>query len=273
MRQATLLNHARLACSAMAVLVHAAPAFAEDAKAPTAPAAVVIAPATSLDDLKSRVKKINELVVEGDATLIGRPGPIAVEFKDSTRVALLVAEDLTRRGFPAVANTAGQPTTLRLSARVSMGGPAGRMAFDLGTMFEKVIAGKPAAEQAQIDPAQNVVFGATSYLRTAGLTRIGLFDPFLYRYFTVMAISDALGIHGAANKALTGDQRGICLINCDHWKDTLHWIIVDAVVVSGGEEQKSRAVMKAWLAEIDPQTAFDIAYQTLLQDGLLRKSQ
>jgi hypothetical protein len=184
---------------------------------------------------------------------------------------MLAAQDLTRRGFTSVGNSTDGATLLKLSARVSMRGPAGRMSFDLGTMFDKIMAGKSAAEQAQLDPEQNAVFGATAYARTAGLERIGLFGPYLYQYFSVMSIADALGIHSSVNKALTGDARGVCLINCDNWKNTHHWVIVDAVVVRDGQEKTARAVLKAWMTEIDPQTTFDIAYQALLQDRLLLK--
>jgi hypothetical protein len=90
----------------------------------------------SLEQLKARAKEIIELTVEGDATLVGAPGPVGVEFKDSKRVGLLVAEDLSRRGVPAIPTLGSTPTELRLSARVALRGPSGRLSFDLGTMFE-----------------------------------------------------------------------------------------------------------------------------------------
>lgn len=226
----------------------------------------------SLEQLKARAKEIIELTVEGDATLVGAPGPVGVDFKDSKRVGLLVAEDLSRRGVPAIPTLGSTPTELRLSARVALRGPSGRLSFDLGTMFEKIIAGKSASEQAQVDPEQNVIFGATAYARTAGLERVGLFTPYLYRYFSAMSLADALGVHSAFNKAVTGDSRGVCLINCDNWNNTHHWVIVDAVVVRDGQERTARAVLKAWMTEVDPQTTFDIAYQALLEDRLLRKA-
>lgn len=280
MREATLLKLSRLVLLSLIVgFGLLAGAFAAEVQAPntessrTAEALTVVAPSSSLDALKKRAKEIVELTVEGDATLVAAPQPVGVEFKQSNRVALLVAEDLTRRGVASVVNPTGEGTLLKLSARVSMRGPAGRMSFDLGSMFDKIIAGKSAAEQAQIDPEQNAVFGATAYARTAGLERVGLFGPYLYQYFSAMSIADALGIHSSVNKALTGDARGVCLINCDNWKNTHHWVIVDAVVIANGQETTARAVLKAWMTDIDPQTAFDIAYQALLQDRLLLKDQ
>lgn len=280
MREATLLKLCRLVLRSLigglGLLVGAIAAEVgrPNTEAPRTPEAVTVAvPSASLDALKKRAKEILELTVEGDATLIGAPQPVGVEFKESNRVALLVAEDLTRRGVASAFKPAAEGTLLKLSARVSMRGPAGRMSFDLGNMFEKIMAGKSAAEQAQIDPEQNAVFGATAYARTAGLERVGLFGPYLYQYFSVMSIADALGIHSSVNKALTGDARGVCLINCDNWKNTHHWVIVDAVVIANGQERTARAVLKAWMTDIDPQTAFDIAYQALLQDRLLLKEQ
>lgn len=278
MREATLLKLSRIVLRSliggMGLLVGAIAAEVQVPNVESSPrpeAAALNQPVASLDDLKKRAKEVLELTVEGDATLVGAPQPIAVEFKGSKRVAMLVADDLTRRGVTSVGNATDGPTSLKLSARVSMRGPAGRMSFDLGTMFDKIMAGKSAAEQAQIDPEQNAVFGATAYARTAGLERIGLFGPYLYQYFSVMSIADALGVHSSVNKALTGDNRGVCLINCDNWKNTHHWVIVDAVVVRDGQEKTARAVLKAWMTEIDPQTTFDIAYQAILQDRLLLK--
>lgn len=242
------------------------------AAAPSSPGSSSAEPAlvTTLADLKARTRKIMELTVEGDATLRGAPTPVRVEFKDSPRMALLVANDLTRRGIQAGVEPVTAQATLRMDARISMTGPGGRLTFNLGTMLEKIMAGKSGAELAEVDPLTNAAFNARDYAVKRGLTRVGLFDPFQMRYFTIVSITDALGLHGSVNRWLTGDPRGICLANCDHWKDTMHWVIVDATVTTGSDEKKSRAVLKAWMKEVDPQTTFDIAYQALIEDRLLK---
>lgn len=228
------------------------------------------APAPTFDDLKARAKEIKDLSVSGEGTLVGAATPIGVTFEGSKRVSILVAEDLTRRGYKASADASDAPTQLRLRSRVVLSGPDGDHAFLLGPVFEKILDGKSPAERAAIDPLLRAPQAAIAVGATKGLYEAGVFNAFTYQYFSIMALSDALGIRGGFNKALTGDARGICLINCDNWKNTMHVVTIYAFVTTNGQERRAMSTLKAWMTEIDPQTTFDIAYEALLQDRLLK---
>lgn len=223
-----------------------------------------------LDELKARAKEIKELSVSGEGTLVGAATPIVVTFEGSKRVSILVAEDLTRRGYKASADAPDAPTQLRLRSRVVLSGPDGDHAFLLGPVFEKILDGKSPAERTAIDPLLRAPQAAIAVGATKGLYEAGVFNAFTYQYFSIMALSDALGIRGGFNKALTGDARGICLINCDNWKNTMHVVTIYAFVTANGQERRAMSTFKAWMTEIDPQTTFDIAYEALLQDRLLK---
>lgn len=226
-------------------------------------------PAASWDGLKGRAKAIKEIEIEGDASLIGVASPIGVLFKESPGLSKLVAADLLQRGVPVTVDVGASKTEFTLSARLTMSGPAGRIFFSYGPMFEKLMAAKSPDDPAKVDPALNLASAVASYGVSKGLERVGLFNSFLFDYYNVLTLSDLLGVRAAVNKALTGDARGVCLVNCTHWNDTYHWIIIDATVIQQGVEKRARVAAKMFLAQIDPQTAFDIAYEALLRDRLL----
>lgn len=81
-----------------------------------------------------------------------------------------------------------------------------------------------------------------------------------------------MGISGSVNTWLTGDPRGICLTNCEHWKHIHHRLVlfVRWEAADGGPSWKGNADIKAWMAQIDPQPVFDVAYETVVAERLLR---
>lgn len=251
----------------------ARPAAPGAATSPGAGSQTAPSSAATLDDLKARTKEIKDLSVDGEATLVGTADPIGVTFEGSKRVSMLVADDLNRRGYKASADAVNAPTQLRLRARVVLNGPDGQRAFMLGPAFEKILDAKSDAERIDIDPLLRAPQAALALGATKGLYNAGVFNAFTYQYFSVLALSDALGIRGGFNKALTGDARGVCLINCDNWKNTLHVVTIYAFVTTNGQERRAMSNLKAWLTEIDPQTTFDIAYEALLQERLTKPPQ
>jgi hypothetical protein len=260
-----------LACCTQ-VCAQAAPqsdtALPADGPIPVAsPAVNVVAP--EIRDPREQIKEIVDLYTEGEASLAKAPRPVFVVFENSPHLSEMVAADLERRGVKTTADAAAAPTKLELSGRVLMSGPFGRHTFDMGQVFEKVLANAPVAEQVKVTDAQRVGYATRDVALAAGWYKVGLFTPFLFDYFSVNALADALGVKGGMNRAIAGDSRGFCLSGCDNWKNTVHQILIFATVKSGGEVAKARAGIKAWLTQPNPQPPFDVAYTELLDRRLL----
>jgi hypothetical protein len=249
----------------LALLFHAA----AHAQEPTA--AEDRASASQVADPRTRILEIKELEVDGDATLRNAPQPIFVNFERSPHLTAMVASDLERRGIRVTRDAAAASTQLAMSARVRLSGPIGNRVFDIGEMFEKVIAGAPPEQQAQLHALEQGAQGARDAVYVRGFYEAGLFTPFMYSYFTAAALADALGIRGGINQALAGDPRGFCLTNCANWKNTYTQVIVFAAVTTGSETRKARSTIKAWMADVAPEPPFDVAYTELLDKRLLPK--
>lgn len=229
--------------------------------------------ATSLEELKSRLLELKEIEFGGeDAPL--PPVPVFVEFARSPLLSQVVAQDLRARGVRVAETKEEAAAVLALSGRVKLEGSIGRRYFDIGETFEKIAAKDPeVARIAELSPGAAAAAGARDAALARTLYEVGLFDKFLRNYFSVMALSDVLGIRGRVNTLIAGDPRGFCLTNCEHWKHIHHTLALFATVEAGDRRWKSRVIVKAWMAQIDPQPVFDVAYESLVGERLLRRSQ
>lgn len=237
---------------------------------PVAGAAGARGAATSLDELKGRLLELKEVAFGGELAALPAV-PVFVEFAGSPLLSAAVAQDLRARGVRVAASKSEAEAVLTLSGRVQLDGSIGRRYFDIGATFEKIAAADEQAARIADDSAQ---LAATAAARDAAMAqalyRVGLFDKFLHNYFSVAAVSDALGIRGRVNTWIAGDPRGFCLTNCEHWKHIHHTLILFARL-EGVASWKGHVLVKAWMEKVDPQPVFDVAYESLLSEHLLAR--
>lgn len=227
--------------------------------------------AASLDELKARLLELKEITFGGELQALPKV-PVFVQFERSPLLSTVVAQDLRARGVQVAEAREQAAAVLTLSGRVQLEGSIGRRYLDIGETFEKIAA--QDAEAARIGE-RSAVFAAAAGARDTAMARavyeVGLFDKFLRNYFTVGAVADALGIRGRVNTLIAGDPRGFCLTNCEHWKHIHHRLILFARLEGGEPSWKGHVEVKAWMAQIDPQPVFDVAYETLVAQRLLER--
>lgn len=132
--------------------------------------------AGSLDELKQRLLKLNELTV--DETIQALPDvPVFVEFEGSPRLSAAVAQDLRARGVRIADSRQTAGGVLRLSGRFELYGSIGRRFFSVGETFEKIAEQNPeVARLGDPSAALSAMAGARDAAMAQGLYRVGLFD-------------------------------------------------------------------------------------------------
>lgn len=224
----------------------------------------VAAPAGSVDELKARLLDLKDLSIGGTLPTLPTTQSIYVEFVGSPLLGSVVSNDLRARGLTIASTPVEAIVKLTLRGRIQLDGSIGRRYFDVGEIFEKIAASDPDARDIV---KQSAAFQFGTGLREAALAqgwyRVGLFDKFLRNYFTVVGLSDALGLRGGVNTLIAGDPRGFCLSNCDHWKHVHHTVLLFAKV-DAAEQTNGTVTVKAWMTQVDPQPVFDFAYEMLL---------
>lgn len=143
-----------------------------------------------------------------------------VEFANSPLLTSFLRRTLIERGYRIVESAEGSEAQLRFQGTVSIGLFATKPAtVQLAEIIEKGSLKVPTKEEATV--------GNTSVLDVVAMNQAARPFGVAFRNSVTLTgvldwISDATGLRGAFNKALTGDPRGICIHkDCDKYQQTV----------------------------------------------------
>ena len=141
------------------------------------------------------------------AAQAGKP-TVKVDFKDNPELGAQFERDLASKGYPTAADVADADVVIDIDSAFAFKKPQAR---------QRVLSvGKLFAHQDVKPHLDNEAERAT---RTTGFNpqNIGMATDLFIGTSIFRAIAEMTGIRGGINKALVGDERGVCLANCEKW--------------------------------------------------------
>ena len=188
------------------------------------------------------------------ALSLSHDSPLFVEFDGSPGLTIRLAQALESLGFLVATDRSAAVASLKLKGEIALrGGPQfyKGVQMPLGQVSERAIA----IAQGQTGPnrADFVQATAGAAINYAGLQgAVGPFWRGLYMGNLLNVLADASGAHGAINKALTGDPRGICLSHCGDWKKVHQTAYLSVVFEAGESKREIRVLTSAFSEAIAP---------------------
>ena len=137
---------------------------------------------------------------------------IHVEFKDSPKLSSIVGQMLTDKGYRVVASKEAADIAFKMQGTLEVkgGGKTGFRSFlaELAEAGTNKDVGGPDYQH------QNIT-GESLVVESIGTGSIHVSHVLLW-------LTQKTGIAGRANELLTGDPRGICVVDCENWKRLQH---------------------------------------------------
>lgn len=169
-------------------------------------ASLLATPAWAADDVKKTLRVFKPLAE--DIRQLG----IHVEFRGSPRLTTVVGQMLAAKGYRVVTSKADADIAFLMSGSLEVKG-GGRVGFN-APMSELAESGEKR-DIGGTDYTYQTITGESVVVSTIGMRTVSLTDVGLW-------LSQKTGIAGRANELLTGDPRGICMVDCDNWKRLNH---------------------------------------------------
>lgn len=148
-----------------------------------------------------------------DGKALNKPS-IKVEFKDSQKLSALIEQELAAKGFAPAPDGAMADIHISIESGYAFQKPrTRRQVLSMGKLFEH------ESMKAYLDDRAEKSTRTTSFnVHTTGMAATGALSTGVFVGASVtQAIVEMTGIRGGFNKALVGDERGLCLGTCDKW--------------------------------------------------------
>lgn len=155
-----------------------------------------------------------------------RQHSIHVEFKDSPKLSAIVGQMLKERGYRIVATKEEADVAFKMQGTLEVKG-GGKTGFS-ASMAELAEAGASKDVGGPDYQHQNITGESIAVESIATRT--------IYLSHVLLWLSQKTGIAGRANELLTGDPRGICVVDCENWKRLQH--ITRIAIISVPQEGK-----------------------------------
>lgn len=163
------------------------------------------APAQSADEIKKTLRVIKPLA--DDMRQLG----IHVEFKGSPRLTAVVSQMLAAKGYRVVARADADAVFMMQGTLEVKGGGKTGFTVSMGELAES----GDKRDVGGTDYTYQTITGESVVVSTIGMRTVSITDVGLW-------LSQKTGIAGRANELLTGDPRGICVVDCENWKRLKH---------------------------------------------------
>lgn len=181
--------------------------------------------------------------------------PIFVEFDGSETLSRALAAAMQAKGFTITPDRSAAKAQLVVRGDLVMqGGPVFYKGVKLamGEATEKTV--KAAVEGRTTTPAEAAQAAVTLALESGpAKTAVNSFWRGLALSRMAEVLSDATGVRGAFNQALTGDPRGICLSRCEDWKKVKQTAYAFVTLTTAEGRQEVRVLATVNLEALAPE--------------------
>lgn len=165
---------------------------------------------------------------QGDAVIAAgaatKPS-VKVDFKDNPDVAAQFERDFAEKGYSTAVDAASADVVISIDSGYSFQKPhARRHAMSLG----KLLAHKDIKPHLD-DAAEKSTRTTSLTLQNFSMTPGAFLGTSIFQ-----AIGEVSGLRGGFNRALVGDERGICLTSCDQWHTYDQRLVLKATVTPRG---------------------------------------
>lgn len=185
-------------------------------------------------------------VTVADPIVLTREAPIVVAYTDSPKLTGMLRQALAAEGFRVSDRVDPETVLVRMRGVLQLTGKH-TARIPVAALAERGTAASAADAHRALAPA-DVGYVIAAGHRITRLVGAGELGTPAGGVLLLDVVGQATGAKDWFNKAIGGDRRGICLVNCEHWHKTRQSAL-HVVEVETGPERRRMAVKAEVLAE------------------------